>query len=180
MADIQEVEFSIRLPVDTIGKAAKKMRVIADEAARAALARRFDLIAIDRFIADVNVGRIAGGALIAVSGSFAADIVQTCVVSRQPVATTITAAISERLGPECDGELEAVFEIDDEDPPVPFSDGSIELGELLAQCLAILINPYPRATGAALEFALEDEEGRIEPHGRRPFEALGALKKNLA
>lgn len=184
MADIQEVDFSIRLPVDTIGKADKKMRLVADDAARGALARRFDLIAIDRFTADLRVGRIAGGALIAVSGSLAADIIQSCVVSRQPVAATITAAISERLGPECDGDAEAVFDIDDADPPVPFSDGSIELGELLAQCLAILIDPYPRAAGAALDWVAgdeaKDEEGRVEPHRRRPFEALATLKKNLA
>ena len=178
MADMPEVEFSFVLPVDTIGKARKKLRVVANEAARGALARRFDLIAIDRFVADVTVGRMDDSALIAVSGSFAADIVHACVISHEPVATSIAASISERLGPQIDGEAEAVFEIDDEDPPVPFCDGSIELGELLAQCLAVSIDPYPRAAGAALDSAAGNEEGRVEPHGQHPFEALAVLKKN--
>lgn len=178
MADMPVVEFSFVLPVDTIGKARKNLRVVANEAARGALARRFDLIAIDRFVADVTVGRIDDSALIAVSGSFAADIVQACVVSHAPVATSIRATISERLGPPIDGEAEAVFEIDDEDPPAPFCDGSIELGELLAQCLAISIDPYPRAAGAVLESAAGGEEWRAGPQGRCPFEALAILKKN--
>ena len=178
MADIPELEFSFAVPADTIGKADKKLRIVADEAARGALARRFDLIAIDSFVTEVTISRIANSVLLRVSGSFRADIVQACVVSHEPVATSISETISERLGPQGHGEAEAIFEFDDEYPPVPFSDGLIELGELLAQNLAVLIDPYPRATDAVPSSVIENEDTVVERQGIRPFESLAILKKN--
>ena len=178
MADTPALEFSFVVPADTIGKADKKLRIVADEEARGALARRFDLIAIDSFIADITISRIADSALLRVSGSFSADIVQACVFSREPVAATISETISERLTPQGHGETEAVFDVDDEDPPVPFSDASIELGELLAQYLAVSIDPYPRATDAAPHSMIKEEDEIVGRQGYRPFESLAIIKKN--
>lgn len=178
MASIVETEFSFLLPADTIGKAPKKVRIVANEPERRALARRFDLIAVDKFTADVTVGRIADSALIQVSGRFRADIVQICVVSGEPVATSIEETVSERLGLRDPDEAEAVFDIDDEDPPMPFNDGSLELGELLAQYLAVSIDPYPRVADAAPRSAIENEDAVVEKRANRPFEALAVLKKN--
>jgi len=178
MPEVEEIEFSFALPADTIGKAQKKVRITADETARTALARRFDLIAIDSFIADVTIHRIADSALIQVSGSFSADIVQACVVSREPVAARIGATISERLGAQDDDGSEMVFGIDDEDPPLPLRGGSIELGELLAQYLAVSIDPYPRAGAPALHPAIESEDAHAARRGNGPFESLAVLKKN--
>jgi len=177
MAGVPEIEFSFPVPVDTVGKAPKKMRIVADAAARRALARRFDLIAIDSFIAEVTIGRIADSVLIRLSGSFSADIVQACVVSREPVRTRIEETVFERLGPQGRLETESVFDIDDEDPPVPFSDDSIELGELLAQHLAVSIDPYPRAPDAAAGSVSVNEDPVAGRQGNRPFESLAMLGK---
>ena len=178
MAGISEIEFSYRLPADTVGKARKDLRIVADEAARRALARRFGLIAIDSFIADISVSRIADGPLIRVSGSICADIVQACVVLQEPVATRIAEAISERLGPRDQDDAEAVFDIGDEDPPVPLNGDTIELGELLTQILAVSIDPYPRAAGVAPPSAAGTQDAIAGSQGRRPFESLAILKKN--
>lgn len=178
MAGIPEIEFSYRLPADTVGKARKDLRIVADETARRALARRFDLIAIDSFIADISVNRIQGSPLIRVSGSICADIVQACVVSQEPVATRIAEAVFVRLGPQDQDDAEAVFDIGDEDPPEPLSGDTIELGELLAQILAVAIDPYPRAAGVAPPSAAGTEDAIAGKQGRRPFETLAILKKN--
>ncbi len=170
--------FSYLLPADTIGEAQKILRIVVDEAARGAWARRFDLIAIDSLVADLTISRIADSALIRVSGSLRADIVQACVVSREPVAASIDVTISERLGPQDEGEAEMDFDIDEEDPPLPFTDDSIELGELLAQHLAISIDPYPRAVGVASPSVMKNEERNDERRSNRPFASLAILKKD--
>ena len=53
-----------------------------------------------------------------------------------------------------------------------------ELGELLAQYLAVSIDPYPRAADAAPRSAIENEDAVVERRSNRPFEALAVLKKN--
>jgi hypothetical protein len=56
-------------------------------------------------------------------------------------------------------------------------DGEIDLGEAVAQQLAVALDPYPRAPGAAWPQAdTGDADIAAEPV-RRPFAALDALKK---
>ena len=50
-------EFSRPLRIDTIGSDGRSIHVEADAAERAALAKRFDLVAIDRLEAEVTLSR---------------------------------------------------------------------------------------------------------------------------
>ena len=64
--------------------------ILAGEAERQALATAYDLPAVRALSAELRVARGSGG-LIEVNGRLMADIVQTCVVSLEPVEQTITS-----------------------------------------------------------------------------------------
>ncbi len=77
---------------------------------------------------------------------------------------------------EPEGAREGVVEPEAEEPPEPVGPHGIDLGEAVAQQLAIALDPYPRAPEAALP-----EEPRAGAGGARaaegPFAALESLKR---
>ncbi len=142
----------------------------AGEEEREALARRFDLVAIDTLNADVRVRRMSGGPLVRVEGRLTADAVQRCVVTLAPLPVHIEEDFVETFGPDgyraSDGGA-------DTDVPEVFDDSGIDLGELAAQLLTLSLDPYPRAPDANVlqePWAGEDAGDR-----RRPFAALGEM-----
>ncbi len=171
-------EFSHILKVDSLGEAPRHSRLEATPEARAALARRFGLEAIESLLAELPVERIKGGTEIGVVGRVTATIVQICVVSQEPVVAHIDEAVEARFAPPGEDALEVEFSLDDEDPPEPFSDDAIDLGELAAQCFAMAIDPYPRAPGAAApsEFGGAGDTDPLKPTG--PFAGLAAFKRD--
>lgn len=169
-------EFSRPIPVDQIGNREMLREIEATPAERAALAERLDLIALDGLAASLRVRRLPDG-LIRVSGRFAAEVVQSCVVTLAPIPTECAADFSMRFGeiaaPETLREIEV--EAEGEDEPEPVVDGQIDLGEAVVQQLAVSLDPYPRAPGAAFPDAPLDAE---EDNGPRenPFATLAKLK----
>jgi len=169
-------EYSYLVPLDSLGATAKKLTLTVGEKARTALAKRFGLIAVDSFTAALTVRRLPHSSLVRVEGSFAADIVQRCGVTQEPVPAHIEEPLAARFGPEEASPAEVEFDPDEEDPPEPFTGDAIELGEWLAQCLAVAMDPYPRAPGAEWEPLTED--GESDDSGTyRPFESLLARRK---
>ena len=85
------------------------------------------------------------------------------------------------------GKLEENFEIEGEDPPDPAAEGNINIGEVVAEQLALGIDLFPRKAGVSyIDYAAGPEGGGEPPvensqnHGKsRPFAALEKLKKKL-
>nr|NIR45902.1 DUF177 domain-containing protein [Gemmatimonadota bacterium]NIT68379.1 DUF177 domain-containing protein [Gemmatimonadota bacterium]NIW76921.1 DUF177 domain-containing protein [Gemmatimonadota bacterium]NIY36956.1 DUF177 domain-containing protein [Gemmatimonadota bacterium] len=75
-------------------------RIEAGAAECAALATRFDLLALKNLAATVRLKRVRGGALVRLSADFSADVVQSCVVSLEPVSTHIEESFTVLYGPE--------------------------------------------------------------------------------
>ena len=141
----------------------ERWRIAADEGERASLARRFGLLAIERFEADVALTRLREGARL--EASIEAEVVQECVVTLEPVRNRVTDEFSLLYGSAAPAEHEdAVVE--------PLEGDSLDVGEAAAQQLSLALDPYPRAAGAALEEP--DAEG---PRPDHPFAALARLKK---
>lgn len=123
--------------------------IAATAAERAALARRFELLALDRLEAQVRLSPLAGGYL-RLAATLSADLVQACVVTLEPVAARIEdeftllygAAGEERREVVLSGMAEVVE---------PRPGGLLDIGEAVAQQLSLALDPYPRAPGAALE-----------------------------
>ncbi len=152
----------------------------ADAEERAKLATRFGLDALDRFVARVVVRPVAGNVTVDLSAHFEADVVQTCVVTLEPVRSTIAgdfeAIFSSTVHLEEEGDS---VDIDPEapEPPEPIVDGKIDLGEVVAERLGLEIDPFPRAPGAEFKGFTVGADAQERPVERRnPFAALAKLR----
>ena len=165
-------EFSRMVDIRTID--ARPRHVEADENERAALARRFALVRIDSLSADVEL--VQDGPNVEARGTLAADIVQSCAVSGDDLPVAIREAISFRFVPDSGvpGQPDEEIELEeDELDEIPFSGRGFDLGEAVAQSLALAIDPY--ATGPNADRARK-EAGLLDEGSAGPFGALAALK----
>lgn len=171
-------EFSRTVRIDTLGEGGRSMTVEAESAERAALAARFDLLSLDRLAAEARLRR--DGDIIVAEGRIEAAVVQACVASGEPVPATIDEPFALRFVPaEQDGAEE--IELGPEDVDTVDYDGSaIDLGEAVAETLALSLDPFPRAPDAddvLKEAGVLSEEEAAEASG--PFAALKGLKDKL-
>ncbi|MBO1074341.1 YceD family protein [Roseomonas marmotae] len=167
-------EFSRTLPWGTVGRQEKREELEATQQERDALAKRFNILAIDALKANLRLRQEPGGA-IRVRGRLTADVVQACVVTLEPVPQHVDEPVDLRFLPK-DAEP-------DDDPDGPdeiLTEGqALELGEAMAEQLALALDPYPRAPGAELDISfVQEEEAEPEeaPARPNPFAKLAALK----
>lgn len=168
-------EFSRPQRLDAIGAGEHRVAISADDGERAALARRFGLIAIHRLDAQMVVRRDATGVLA--TGHLNGAVVQPCSVTGDPVPATVDEDFAIRFLPEGTVEGDEIELSDAECDTVFYSGGTIDLGEAAAETLALALDPFPRSAGAdaALRAAgvlSEDQTG--------PFAALAKLKNKGA
>ncbi len=150
--------------------------IVASEQERAALAKRFGLKALDMLQGRVTARRPGHGPLIRIEGHFVADVVQTCVVTLEPVRNRVEESFVQLFTLEpWDEEREVVISPHDEDAPEPLTGESIDLGEVVAEQLALALDPYPRAPGVAFEGA--SFGGAEESEESHPFAVLRELKR---
>ncbi|MEG3181504.1 YceD family protein [Sphingomonas sp. LT1P40] len=167
-------EFSRPHRLDAIGAGDRSVAVDADEGERKALARRFGLIAIDRLHASGTIRQDATG--IVMRGHLSGAVVQACSISGDPVPAIVEEDFSIRFVPEAGaGEDEVELTADDCDT-VFFAGSAIDVGEAVAETLALALDPFPR--GPTADTALRDA-GVLSEEDTGPFAALAALKKKL-
>lgn len=146
---------------------------------RALLARRFDLVALESLSAGVAATRTEAGEM-RLSGRLKAVVVQTCVVTLEPVRSTIEADFDRVFSPRATlEEKEDVFlALEGEDPPEPLEGGTVDAGEVVAETLGLALNPFPRAPGATLPAgAATTGETGDTPEKSGPFAVLAKLKE---
>lgn len=125
---------------------------------------------------------------LAVEAELAADLVQMCVVTLEPIKTRIEEhfearflSASERRDDTNRPGLEIEIDPDEADPPEYFEGSEVDLGPVLVEHFLLGVDPYPRAEGAEVEDAfsgdgrLADEDDGSPPS---PFAALAQLKSS--
>lgn len=143
----------------------------ANERERADLARRFAITSVDRLVARVALDR--QGARVGVTGTLEADITQPCAVSGEDFAVHIAEDIALRFVPEGSihpslqegEEIEIELEADDLDE-IEYSGENFDLGEAVAQSLALAIDPYaegPKADQARRKAGIETDDAPRGP-----------------
>lgn len=148
--------------------------IVADADERAALAVRFGLVRIDQLTADIALERTANGARA--SGRLAAEWVQSCAVSGEDLPVSAAEPVNLVFVPARGAGTpaeEIELEADDLDE-IEFDGALFDLGEALAQTLALMIDPY--AVGPDAE-AARRKAGLLDQASSGPFAALAALKK---
>ncbi len=180
-------EFSRFVSAEAVRRAPLTEIIEANDSERRALAERLELESIGSLVATVKLRAVRGGQMIRVSGTLEADVVQTCVVSLDPVPAHVSERFEALFAPpaliEDPGEeIDIDPYLSDEDEPEPMINNRIDIGELTAQHLSLGLDPYPRAGEAAFE-GYDDAEGEEivveepeEPQKPNPFAVLGQLK----
>ena len=166
-------EFSRPFAIEDIEAKGASVDLVADAEERRRLAERFGLLSLDRLVAHLEVTRGASGIPIRVRGRLRASVVQSCVVSLDPVASEIDEPVEAEYAPASTEGPEEMVHIDQPDPPEPLDGDTLELGELVAQHLSVALDPYPRKQGAEPpEWAKPTDS-----EGDNPFSALASLRK---
>lgn len=168
-------EFTRMVDLRGIGDAA--LRLTANPEERIALARRFGLVTVERLEAEIALA--PEGGKVEATGRLEADIVQPCAVSGEDLPVAIREPVHLRFVPATSGAAKPDEEIElaaDELDEIEFSGTQFDLGEALAQGLALAINPF--AVGPKAEEARR-RAGLIGEGGAGPFAGLAALKGML-
>jgi len=164
------VLFSHVVRVERIPPRGKHFEIEANEAQRAAIAKALGIVALDALSAVLDVKQLAGGD-VGVTGTLAATVAQSDVVTLEPVRQEIAEEIDVTLAP-AEGVARQRKGPEDELPNDErdlYERGEIDLGAIAVEHLALGLDPYPRAAG--VEF-----EGHIEDATESPFAALERLK----
>ncbi len=176
-------EFSRPISAAKLSKTPATYSISATEAERAALVQRFGLLALDRLEAEVRLRRTGGD--IRLEAEFAADFVQACIVTLEPVPDQIAEdfVLIYRPGIDEDEADRLALENPEDEIIEPLMGESIDIGEAVAQQLSVAMDPYPRASGALSasagpEFGGTEEASPDASTARRnPFDVLATLKK---
>lgn len=169
-------EFSRPVEVERLPGEGRMVKISATPEERAALAERFDLQGIDSLEAEITVAPFAGGDMVRLTGHLRAQVTQTCVVSLQPVHNALDERfeLNYSFGPPPVLPREMELDADAEEPPEPVVGGSIDVGEAVAEHLALALDPFPRAPGAVLDVP---EGVEVDgPEKANPFGVLAELR----
>ena len=170
------VEFSRMVRLDEIGRMRFPAHIEANEAERAALAERFKFVTLDRLEAEYDLAR--DGSVIQASGTISASLSQPRIATGEPVPETVKEAFSIRFVPEeprAGQDPEEEIELDTDDCDIlPYDGARLDIGEAVAETLALHVEPYPRSANAD---AYLRELGVLTEEQAGPFAALAALRE---
>jgi uncharacterized metal-binding protein YceD (DUF177 family) len=158
-------EFSRPLQVDRVPALGSHERLAADEKECAALAKRLDLPKIHSFGGLLKAVPWRGGGL-KITGTLKARVDQVSVISLETFTSDLEFAIeryflSPRAGPPTAEEDVDIIE-----------NGIVDLGEILAESMALELDPHPRQEGEVFH----DIEEHPESAKVSPFTGLSKLK----
>lgn len=145
-----------------------------DEAARRRLAGRFAITAITLMRARIALMR--EGERITATGRLVADVIQPCRISAEDFPVHIDTPVHLRFVPPAgaitpDEEIELTAEDCDE---IEYDGAAFDLGEALAQTLALAIDPFAEGPNAD---AFRARHGLNDTAPTGPFAALAAMKQ---
>ena len=134
----------------------------------ARIAARFGFARLERLEAEIQVGQVAPD-MWEVRARLDAGLVQSCIITGAEVPEKVDFEVNERYVHITGEDSEVFVGLDGVEP---LEGDEIDLGEMVAQWLALAANDWPKAPGAPDLF----HEDRIEPP--HPFANLASLKSD--
>ncbi len=184
----RENELSRLVALGDLDRRGVTVEFSADAHERAALARRFGLVAVDSLAATVTLKRDEADHRVHLRGAIAADVVQSCVITLEPVANHVEGAVDVAYSTDVDG-VWAVREMapdadiapGEDDLPELLEGDEIDIGEVVAEHLGLNLDPYPRRPGVVFstgDGAARSDQDDEDPGRASPFAVLRDLKAN--
>ncbi|MCX8998968.1 DUF177 domain-containing protein [Rhizobiaceae bacterium BDR2-2] len=179
----EDIPFSYPVKVGHISANPVDVHVEADAEERAGLARLWNIPEVRSLKAVMSIARWKKDG-VRVKGQVTAEIVQSCIVTLEPVDALISESFEQIYVPEgsrlarltTGEEGEMVLDPEGPDLPEAFTGDSVDAGVTVAECVALAIDPYPRKPGAAFATHIEDDgENDRKPS---PFAVLKDWKKD--
>jgi uncharacterized metal-binding protein YceD (DUF177 family) len=171
------VEFSRPLPLDAVPPEGVTVRLQASPEECRALTVRLGLVDLADVRGEIRGVRVEMSASYLVTGRLAADAVQTCVVTLEPVPAKVEAEFDRLFSRDLPAQTEGEVEIDAEaETPEPLAEDRLDLGEILVEELSLALDPYPRAADA--DGHLAEFSGEPGAGARSPFDALAGLRRH--
>ncbi|MDH4415421.1 MAG: DUF177 domain-containing protein [Rhizobium sp.] len=176
-------EFTYLVKVAHISANPVQVRVAADARERAGLAELWQVEAVNRLSAELQIARWKKDG-VRIKGHVSGELVQACVVTLEPVVSAIEQEIDQIFVPEgsklarivLDGAGEMVLDPDGPDLPEQFTGDTIDAGALVAEFAALDIDPYPKKPGVAFSGHIESKAE--EDKKPSPFAVLKDWKKD--
>lgn len=152
-----ENEFSRVIPIEKIKKIGHwkdQIKATADE--RKKLAERMKVQEIQACEADVNIDyeNKYDKNILTITGNVKATIIQNCVITDDPVSQEMIEPIHiiYQISPKEEHMKQNFVNVDAFEDIEPYYENNLDIGEEVAQILALNIDPYPKKKGALLEF----------------------------
>ncbi len=177
--------FSRPLAVDDVPAAGLAMTIEAEPSECEALAKDLGLAGIDRVLAMMTIrpegGQGAHGLHgLRVRGEMRAKIRQICVVSLEPFDSEIVEPFDLHFFPLASPARQSNFRrtvvVEPFEPCADaeaITDGTIDLGQIAAEFLALGLDPHPRKPGVEFRFS---GIGAVQDGQESPFSALQGFK----
>ena len=165
-----EPEFSRHVPLAQLTTRPFRQRIEATAEEREKLSRRFDIISLERLVAEVELWR-QSPEVIHLEAEFAAEFEQCCAVTLEPVRGAVSDRFSLVYGPAPEEEQEIAL-TSDEPAFEPLNGNSIDIGEAVAQELSLALPIFPRDPEARI-----DQAAMAEPL-EGPFATLAQMRKD--
>ncbi len=168
--------FSYTVAREDVSDDGLEITLKAERETRDILAARYDLLALEEFNARLVIEpwRKKG---IKVAGTLHAVLEQACIVTLDPVPARLDSEFTLLYLPEdVSGRRAMEVAVDPlaEEPPDPLPIEGVDLGEAVAEQLALILDPYPRRDGAQLVATESSDDGSEKKPN--PFEILKNLK----
>lgn len=158
-------EFSRPFQVDRVPALGSHERIAADEKECAALAKRLGLPRLYSLGGLLKAVPWRGGGL-KITGTLKAEVDQVSVISLETFTSTLEYTIERYFLSPRVGNSTTEEDVDN------IEHGIVDLGEILAETMALELDPYPRKEGEVFD----DIEEQPEPAKISPFTALSKLK----
>ncbi len=156
--NIKKPEFSHIVNVDNIANKGVHLKLKPNSDELTKLASRFNLLSLNNFNIKLHVKPVSAGNKILVNGHIKADIIQSCIINLSQVSSKIDEEFQlnfitvnyDSIGNKDDLEISLNDDYD------IIEDNMIDIGEVAAQQLSLIIDPYPRSDNADLKFFTDE------------------------
>jgi uncharacterized metal-binding protein YceD (DUF177 family) len=181
-------EFGRLISIDSIEDRGQAFDIEATDQERDALTRRFGVLSIGSLAARGTLTRGANPSNFRLDARLEAEVAQQCVISLETVVQRIEVDFSREYSTDAcfdasgvdDGVHEVLLDLDSDDLPDPVIEGKIDVGEAVAEQLALELDPFPRASEARFDelvLSYQDIDGKAA--STNPFAALASVKEKL-